>query len=88
VRHIAVSLSGLLAAVFGIFAAPSAFAMRIAPIGSGASSSVAVTPAVHHGGLGLWPVSLVVVAAVVVLVLGVVRVLGRESRRSAPHPAR
>jgi hypothetical protein len=86
-RRIAVSLSGLIVVVVGVLAsAPAAFAVRVGPRGSG-GSSVAAAPVVHHSGLGVWPISLIVVAGVIVVVFALMTVLARGSRRSTPVPA-
>ncbi len=85
-RRFVVTLSGLVVVVVGLLAAtPAAFAMRFRAEGGG-GSSVTPAPVIHHSGLGVWPISLIVVAGVFVLVLSVSAFV-RTSHRSTPVPS-
>jgi hypothetical protein len=88
-RRIVVSLSGLIAAAVAFLTAvPGAYAMRVrATAGGGGASSVTRLPLTHQSGLGLWPISLIVIGGVVVLTVALGSLLFRGSRRTMALPA-
>jgi hypothetical protein len=80
-RRIVLSISGLVATItVFLAAAPTAFAMRVAPA-SGNDVSPAVAPATHHAALNSWELGLIVAAGVVLVVAAAIAIC-RAARRS------
>jgi hypothetical protein len=85
-RSIGVVTSLLVAAVGLIAAAPSAFAMRTAPLSGDGGASTATTTAVHSGMLG-WQITLIAVGAAVISAVATAFVLRMGSGRRLGHAA-